>query len=72
MPAAPLPPPPVPDAGRCPLCGEPSACVMAACGDAALAADCWCMRTRIAPEVLARVPEASRGLACVCARCAQG
>ncbi|KQP49331.1 hypothetical protein ASF44_01615 [Pseudorhodoferax sp. Leaf274] len=72
MHAAPSKPPPVPDAGRCPLCGQPSACAMAAGADGARAADCWCMQARIAPEVLARVPLAARGLACVCARCAQG
>lgn len=71
MPAAPLPPLPVPDARTCPLCAQPNACA-AACGDAARAAECWCMQARIAPEVLARVPASARGLACVCARCAQG
>nr|WP_145551692.1 cysteine-rich CWC family protein [Variovorax boronicumulans] len=71
MPAAPLPPPPVPDARTCPLCGQANACVMAS-GDAARAADCWCMRASIGPEVLARVPPDARGLACVCARCAEG
>ena len=41
---------------RCPLCGGPNECGMAA-GEG----DCWCFRVKIAPEVLERVPEEAQG-----------
>ncbi|MCE1162422.1 MAG: cysteine-rich CWC family protein [Thiomonas sp.] len=31
---------------------------------------CWCSSVRIAPQTLARIPEASQRLACLCPRCA--
>jgi hypothetical protein len=31
---------------------------------------CWCMQADFSPALLARVPAATRGLACICARCA--
>ncbi|MFT3718572.1 cysteine-rich CWC family protein [Pseudorhodoferax sp.] len=71
MPAAPAPLPPV-DPARCPLCGALNTCAMAAGAPAARAADCWCMRTPVAPAALARLPAERRGLACLCPRCAQG
>jgi hypothetical protein len=52
---------------RCPLCGEPNACAMAADGGA-----CWCFTTPIAEGVIERIPPDQRGRACVCARCASG
>ena len=64
-------PPPVPlPALACPLCGGPNGCAPAACGR--FDVDCWCSRTRIAAEVLARIPADQRMKACVCARCAAG
>jgi hypothetical protein len=36
------------------------------------AAHCWCFDVTIAPEALDRVPDAARGVACVCAACAKG
>lgn len=58
---------PLPNA-LCPLCGGPNACVPAACGR--FDVGCWCRDASFAPELLARVPAVSRGLACVCAACA--
>lgn len=53
------------DATRCPLCGESNECGMAQ-GQS----DCWCFTAVIPPEVIERVPDAQRGLVCVCAKCA--
>jgi len=58
------------DPARCPLCGGPNGCALA--GGAAGAQPCWCASVPFPAEVLARVPEAARGAACVCARCAGG
>ncbi|MBX3464329.1 MAG: cysteine-rich CWC family protein [Planctomycetes bacterium] len=56
------------DARRCPLCGGPNACAMAA----GSSTPCWCAAATIAPAALARVPEAARGRACLCRTCATG
>ncbi|HEV8548868.1 MAG TPA: cysteine-rich CWC family protein [Polyangiaceae bacterium] len=53
------------DPSRCPLCGEPNGC-----GMAAGTSSCWCMTATIAPAALERLPEAARGELCVCAKCA--
>ncbi|OYV30327.1 MAG: hypothetical protein B7Z79_07350 [Thiomonas sp. 20-64-9] len=55
------------DPARCPLCGQPNACVRAA-GDESAA--CWCVSARFAPQTLARIPPACIGLACICPQCA--
>jgi len=55
------------DTTRCPLCGGPNGCAMA---QGAAPETCWCMRTAIPESVLSRLPEAERGLRCICARCA--
>lgn len=52
---------------RCPLCGEPNACGMAAGAET-----CWCMSTEIPASVLERIPPEAREQACVCAACAAG
>ncbi|MBL8340240.1 MAG: cysteine-rich CWC family protein [Rubrivivax sp.] len=54
---------------RCPLCGEPNGCVPAATGTFG-GGPCWCREVVFSGEVLARVPEAARGRACLCRRCA--
>ncbi|MBE2250475.1 MAG: cysteine-rich CWC family protein [Myxococcus sp.] len=53
-----------PDPARCPLCGEPNACGMAAGSQA-----CWCFGATLDPQALAKIPEAAKGKACVCQRC---
>jgi hypothetical protein len=50
---------------RCPLCGEPNDC-----GLAAGKTDCWCFAVKISPEALVRLPEEARGKVCVCRKCA--
>ena len=55
----------------CPLCGEANQCAMAieqATGIKQPA--CWCTGVTFGPDLLARVPEAARNLACICRRCA--
>ena len=51
----------------CPLCGGPNACVPAACGT--FDRPCWCESAVFDAALLARVPAAERGRACVCADC---
>ncbi|MEG1101240.1 MAG: cysteine-rich CWC family protein [Comamonas sp.] len=53
----------------CPLCGQTNQCAVAA---GLPAEDCWCMQTRIAPQVLERIPAAQRRQSCVCPACGQG
>jgi len=55
------------DARRCPLCGDANACAIAE-GKTT----CWCFERTIGQEVLMRIPEDARNVACVCARCAAG
>lgn len=61
-------------ADRCPLCGGGNVCAMAAGGGIggrreAGPAACWCMSAEIPESLLARIPAAQRGRACVCATC---
>jgi hypothetical protein len=53
----------------CPICGRANQCAPAASGD--LGAPCWCRQATFSAELLATVPEAQRGLACICAACAK-
>ncbi|HYD96584.1 MAG TPA: cysteine-rich CWC family protein [Noviherbaspirillum sp.] len=52
----------------CPLCGGPNGCAPAAAGS--FDVPCWCTTAKVDAAVLARVPEALRGQACICAKCA--
>jgi len=54
--------------GVCPLCGAGNGCAMAGGGDAD--SPCWCVAVSFGDELLARVPPAARGRACICAACA--
>jgi hypothetical protein len=58
------------DAPLCPICGNPNGCAVAAAGT--FAADCWCKGMSFSETTLARVPDALRGKACICRRCAEG
>jgi len=58
---------PVPP-GICPLCGAGNACAMAGGSDPDR--PCWCMAVSFSDALLARVPPAARGRACICAVCA--
>ena len=53
---------------RCPLCGGANACVPARSGR--FDQPCWCQAATFSDALLARVPEALRGVACVCPACA--
>ena len=59
--------PPVPP-DVCPLCGAGNACAMAR-GDGP-ERPCWCVGATFGAELLARVPAAAQGRACICAACA--
>ena len=55
----------------CPLCGEANACAMEIERTTGVAqGPCWCMTARFDEALRERVPQAARGLACICARCA--
>ena len=54
------------DPARCPLCGEPNACALAADGSASA---CWCAAESFDAALLARLPAESAGRACICRRC---
>jgi hypothetical protein len=59
------------DPTRCPLCGTANACAMEIERLTGVAqGPCWCMAARFDEALKERVPEAARGLACLCARCA--
>ncbi|MEO8925174.1 MAG: cysteine-rich CWC family protein [Caldimonas sp.] len=53
-------------AAHCPLCGNANTCAMLA----GAAEPCWCVSVSFGPALLSRIPEESRGRACVCAACA--
>jgi len=55
-------------AHRCPRCGEPNECAPARSGD--FATPCWCTSVAVRHDVLATLPEADRGRACLCRNCA--
>jgi len=55
------------------LCGQPNRCaneIERATGVKQEA--CWCTQVEFSADLLARVPQAARRLACICARCARG
>lgn len=51
----------------CPLCGGPNDCATAQSGD--FATPCWCRDATFPPGLLARVPPADAGRACICPAC---
>jgi hypothetical protein len=53
------------DPSRCPLCGAQNEC-----GMTAGRSECWCFNVTIGKQTLDRLPEAARGVACVCKNCA--
>lgn len=54
------------DPSRCPICGESNAC-----GMAAGSTECWCFTATIPSEVMELIPEAARGVICICEACAK-
>ncbi len=58
-------------ASRCPLCGEANRCAMERERETGQPQPpCWCTQADFSPALLASLPAASRGIACICARCA--
>lgn len=57
------------DSSHCPLCGQANQCAIAA---GQPAESCWCMQADLSRQVLARIPEAQRGKACICPACGRG
>ncbi|MSP98474.1 MAG: hypothetical protein EXR29_14905 [Betaproteobacteria bacterium] len=55
----------------CPLCGGDNRCAMELSPSRSPnIGECWCKSADFGNALLARVPEAARGKACICARCA--
>jgi hypothetical protein len=54
------------DTAKCPLCGEPNQCAMAADPDAS---ECWCESVIFPEELLAKIPENAVRKTCVCQNC---
>jgi len=53
------------DPAICPLCGKANHCAMVEGRK-----DCWCCDVEMPKAVLERIPEAARGVACICRECA--
>ena len=49
---------------RCPICGGPNDC-----GMAAGKSECWCASVKISAGALEKVPEGAKGKVCVCRKC---
>ena len=63
---------PSPDPGHCPLCGKTNQCAMVLeRTSGAKQPPCWCTLATFSADLLAQLPAESKGLACVCAECAQ-
>jgi hypothetical protein len=59
------------DASLCPICGQANQCAMEterATGQKQ--PPCWCTRAAFAPDLLAQLPPAVQGQACICQACA--
>ena len=58
------------DATLCPLCGQPNRCAMEVeHATGVKQPPCWCTQVDFSRELLAQVPAASRGRACICGAC---
>ncbi|RZI93007.1 MAG: hypothetical protein EOP39_31825 [Rubrivivax sp.] len=66
-----LPPSPAVVPWACPLCGQANLCAIEAARLTGQApAECWCMQVEFDTSALTSLPVESRGLACICQRCA--
>ena len=55
----------------CPLCGAANQCAMEIAKTTGRPVEqCWCVDAVFTPELLAKVPQAAQGMACVCPVCA--
>lgn len=58
------------DPTLCPICKEPNACAMEIARlTGSKAEHCWCFNALFSSDVLALVPDESKGRACVCQKC---
>lgn len=58
------------DPSRCPVCGQPNRCAMELARETGeKQPPCWCVTAVFTPELMARVPAAAQGQACICAAC---
>jgi len=66
----PMHPTPPADPTRCPLCGGDNRCAMETEKATGLPQPpCWCVTETFPPALMARIPEAARGRACLCPGC---
>lgn len=62
---------PAPKPEVCPLCGQGNQCAMELERTTGQKQPpCWCTQVNFSAELLARVPAADQGKACICAACA--
>lgn len=54
------------DISKCPLCGGPNQCAVAADPNATA---CWCELVEFPPKLLAQIPEEAVRKTCVCQKC---
>ena len=60
------------DPTLCPICREPNICAMEkAKATGTKPGRCWCMDAVFTPAVMDQVPDAAKGKACICAKCAE-
>jgi len=60
------------DPTRCPICHEPNVCAMEKAKATGTKPErCWCMDAVFTPAVMDQVPDAAKGKACICAKCAE-
>lgn len=57
---------------NCPLCGQPNQCAMEVQAATGIQQPpCWCTQAQFSADLLNKIPEAARGVACLCAACAK-
>jgi hypothetical protein len=54
------------EASKCPLCGGPNQCALAADPSAT---QCWCDTEKFPRELLAQIPAKAVGRTCICQKC---
>ena len=61
------------DPTRCPICNEVNVCAAEKAKLPGIKPErCWCMDAVFTPDVMNQVPDAAKGKACICAKCAVG
>jgi hypothetical protein len=59
------------DATHCPICGELNRCAMEIEKTTGVKQEaCWCVNMSFSEALMAQVPKALQGQACICAKCA--